>query len=71
MNDEITARQIIEHLCLAAGQLMEDNSIAAALSMPTASEERQLRVQQLQVAGRDIHFLVGAAEVMLRRGMSS
>jgi hypothetical protein len=67
MDDEITAKEIIEYLYLRAGQLMEDNSVAAALRMPTSSDERQLRVQQLNVAGRDIHFLVGAAEVIARR----
>lgn len=67
MEDEITAEEIIEHLYLRAGQLMEDNSVAAALRMPTSTDERQLRVRQLYIAGRDIHFLVGAAEVIARR----
>ena len=67
MDDEATADRIIEQLCLTAGQLMEDSSVAAAMRMPTLPHARRSRIQQLHAAGRDIYLLVAAAEVMFSR----
>lgn len=59
---------IIEHLCLEAGRMMEDASLELALGAPSARDEQTARLERLNQVAGDIAALAAAAEVLHRRG---
>lgn len=66
--DSISPIDVIQHLCLEAGRLMEDTSVELALLMPAACDDRTARLECLGQATDDIAALSAAAEVLHRRG---
>jgi hypothetical protein len=61
------ATQLVVELCLAAGLILEDASVACAQVLPKRGPGRRARVQSLRQAGEDIAALLSAAEVLNRR----
>ena len=66
-----TSRELIASLCLEAGRIMEDESVALALSLQTSTTSIAERLGIARRAGEDITTLVVAAQVLLRRSNSS
>jgi hypothetical protein len=60
--------EIIEHLVLAAGAMMEDASFEHAMAIPTAADDRMVRLARLRQVACDIAVLSLAAEVLNRHG---
>jgi hypothetical protein len=59
---------LVQQLCVEAGRLMEDTSVAAALAAPALPIEINARLARLRQAAEDIAALTAAAEVLNRRG---
>lgn len=59
--------QIIQQLCVTAGSIMEDASVAAVTRPPANAEDRRSSFVALKRAGKDIAALLVAAEVLARR----
>lgn len=66
---ELNRTNVIAHLCLTAGALMEDTSVELARVLP-AQDERQAHLHRLRQTADDIAALIAAAEVLNRRGNS-
>lgn len=62
---------LIASLCLEAGRIMEDESVALALSLPTLTSSIAEHLAAARQAGDDIAMLAAAAQVLLRRGINS
>jgi hypothetical protein len=60
--------EIIQHLVLAAGAMMEDASVELAFAIPTAADDRMARLDWLRQLACDIAVLSLAAEVLTRHG---
>jgi len=60
-------RELIAHLCLEAGRIMEDTSCELALALPTDASAVDTRLGMVRVAADDIQFLIAAAQVLQRR----
>jgi hypothetical protein len=63
-----THRALVVALCLEVGRIMEDESVAFALPLPTPHEKIAERLVIARQAGEDIAALAVAAQVLLRRG---
>lgn len=59
---------LIQHLSLEAGRLMEDFSPELALTLPAAQDDRACYLNRVRQAADDIAALAAAAEVLNRRG---
>ena len=64
-------QDLVAALCLEAGRIMEDESVALALTLPTSSASIAQRLEAAREAGNDIAALIAAAQVLLRRGEPS
>jgi hypothetical protein len=62
---------LIAGLCLEAGRIMEDESVALALTLPTSTGSIAERLERTRQAGEDIVALAAAAQVLLRRNETS
>jgi hypothetical protein len=58
---------LITHLCLEAGRIMEDSSVELALMHPDEQQQRTDRLERLHQAGTDIVALAAAAQALHRR----
>lgn len=63
-------RDLIQHLCVEAGRIMEDESPELALNLPASQSAIATRLEAMSQAGSDIAALAAAAEVLLRRSTS-
>ena len=63
-----THRDLIASLCLEAGRIMEDESVALALTLLTSLKSLAERLATILQAAEDIAALAAAAKVILRRG---
>ena len=61
---------VIQHLCLEAGRLMEDFSAELAHALPTSACDRAARLDFVRQAAADVASMMDAAEVLSRRGSS-
>ena len=61
-------QDLVAGLCLEAGGIMEDESVALALTLPTSATSIAKRLEAARTAGDDIAALIAAAQVLLRRG---
>ena len=59
---------LIQHLYLEAGRLMEDTSVELASTLSTEPDDRLACLDRLRQAADDIAALASAAEVLNRRG---
>lgn len=57
----------ISHLCLDASRIMEDDSPALVLRLPSTAAEIEAPLATVRRAGEDLVALAKAAEVLLRR----
>jgi hypothetical protein len=64
---DFSARDLITHLCLEAGRIMEDTSVELALTLPEGQQQRADRLGRLHQAGTDIVALAAAAQALHRR----
>ena len=60
-------RELIAHLCLEAGRIMEDTSCELALALPTDASAVDTLLRTVRVAADDIQDLIAAAQVLQRR----
>ncbi len=65
---QLIRRDPISAICLEAGRIMEDESVALALTLPTSLRSLAECLATVHVAGEDIAALAAAAQVLLRRG---
>lgn len=63
----MVADQIIQQLCVTAGSIMEDASVAAVSQLAATADKRYAHLLALRQAGEDIAALLAAAEVLMRR----
>lgn len=64
---DLTAHDLITHLGLEAGRIMEDRSVELALKLPDKKDVQSERLDRAHRAGRDIVALVAAAQALQRR----
>ena len=64
---DFSARDLIIHLCLEAGRIMEDTSVELALTLPEEQQQRADRLERLHQAGTDIAALAATAQALHRR----
>lgn len=64
---EFAASDLITHLYLEAGRIMEDASVELALTLPGGQRQRADRIDRLQQAGTDMVALATAAQALHRR----
>jgi len=59
--------ELVTRLSTAAGIIMEDSSPIAISQLPTAPDELEARLSELEQATRDATILLQAARVLARR----
>jgi hypothetical protein len=59
--------EIVQELCVRAGMIMEDASVAAVSRMSADPVVRRATITELRVAAADIHALIAAADFLERR----
>ena len=64
---DFSASDLITHLWLEAGRIMEDSSVELALALPEQQQQRTERLERLHQAGTDIAALAAAAQALHRR----
>lgn len=57
-------------MCLEAGRIMENESPALAMTLPSTLAELEARLATMRRAGEDILMLAIAAEAVLRRSVT-
>lgn len=62
--------ELIAHLCLEAGRIMEDVSTTMAMRLPETTDGIDARITRVRQAGEDIATLAMAAEVLARRALA-
>ena len=60
-------RELIAHLCLEAGRIMEDISFELALALPADDGAVSTQLRTVHEAAGDIQALIAAAQVLQRR----